>query len=86
MRANTDTRKKKLAPVICAVAAMLFFAVYAGIFIYPLLCENMEGFVLKLILAIYVLLAAAAIVGVGAALLQRMKEIDGGEEEAAKKY
>ena len=86
MQANTEKKRKKVAPVVCALIAMAFFAVYLAIFIYPILCESMEELAVKLILAVYAAITAAAIIGVGAALVQRLREIDGGEEEAAKKY
>ena len=81
------TTKKKIAPIIVTalvifyVAPLLFFVLMAmGVFhaeeglhiLFPLLCWLISG--------------AAVIVGVLKALLQRLDEIDRGEEEEASKY
>lgn len=79
------TENKKLAPVICALAVIVIMAVYIAVMIYPML-EARGNIALILFFAVYILMTAGVIVGVILALRQRLKEIDGGEEEEAKKF
>lgn len=81
------TTKKKIAPIIITVAVVL----YIGPLVLALLADmgNLfeEGVFSPLIfLTAYLLLGGAVIVGVIRALLQRLDEIDGGEEEEASRY
>lgn len=84
MRNGTD-KKKKLAPILCAAVAIAIFLVYLLFYCTALGSVLTEGpAILVLVLAVLVL--AALIVGVVLALRQRLQEIEGGEEEDAKKY
>lgn len=85
------TTKKKIAPVIVTAAVVL----YIGPLILALLAAmgvlfgagepGLSLFAL-VFLAAYLVLGGAVIFGVIRALLQRLDEIDGGEEEEASQY
>ena len=79
------TKNKKLAPIICALVVIVIMVVYIAVMIYPLL-EAKGNIALSLFFVVYMLMTAGIIVGVVIALRQRIKEINGGEEEEAKKY
>ena len=84
MRKTTDTKKLRGAVIAAVVMAglMLVFAVcmvgacFAG-------SEDAAGIVILMVTALIFLAMA---VGVLIALVQRKKEIEGGEEDEAKKY
>lgn len=82
MRKSTKGR----GPVIVAalgtvVVALLFF----GSLLWVMLEEEPIPAVIG-IMAVYAILGIAIIVGVLYAMVQRLREIQGGEEEDAKKY
>lgn len=81
-----NTTKKKTAPIICAAAVILVLTVYLAVILYAMLSEKMTPVPVYLILGVYFLGIAAVAVGVLAALRQRLKEIEGGEEDDAKQY
>lgn len=77
---------KRRGPVIVAalgtvVVALLFF----GSLLWVMLEEEPIPAVIG-IMAVYAILGIAIIVGVLCAMVQRLREIRGGEEEDAKKY
>lgn len=83
MRKNTD---KKKAPIICAVAVIALMLCYLAVVLYGIIVDA-EGQALAIgFLVIYGAVILAVIVGVVLALRQRLREIEGGEEEDAKKY
>lgn len=82
---RNDT-KKKLGAIISAVVIALLLLSYLGVLLYAVLIENMEELAVAVILAVYVLLILAVLVGIFAALYQRIKELNSGEEEDARKY
>lgn len=82
------TTKKKIAPVAVTAAVVLYvgplvLAVLAAL--GGLFREESPGYVLAF-LGAYAVLGGAVIFGVIRALLQRLDEIDGGEEEEASRY
>lgn len=77
---------KKLAPILCAVAIIAFMATWLGAVVYPLISNVLSGGVVTAILIVYGLMIIAAMVGVVIALRQRLKEIEGGEEDEAAQY
>lgn len=85
------TTKKKLAPVLIAVVAAVFLG---GFFFLPLIIALSAyaetGFAAEFFIPFsmicYALIGVSIIVGVLLALRQRLREIDGGEEEDAKQY
>lgn len=83
---RNNTKGKILAPILCAGAALLLLG---GVLIV-LVCAAIgigpaEGVVVG-IFAVYALIILAVIGGIIAALFQRLREINGGEEDEAKKY
>lgn len=85
MRDNTS--RKKIAPVVIAILVVLYVGPLVGVALAAmagLAGEGMTG-VLPFLL-MYAVIGGAVVVGVLLAMAQRLKEIDGGEEEDAKKY
>lgn len=83
MRNGTD---KKKASIICAAVIIGVLGVFLATVLFPLLGESMGEMVAVGALLIYGLLIIAVIAGVVHALRERLREIDGGEEDEAKKY
>ena len=83
---NSDRRRKKIAPLLCAGGAILVLGVYLGALLLPLLAEVSGYFLAAAFLVLYALVVLAMIGGVIAALVQRLREIERGEEEDARKY
>lgn len=81
-----DTTRKKRAAILCAVVVMAILGIYLAAFLYPLLGASFGESMAVGILLVYGLLIAAVILGVLMALRQRLKELNSGEEEDAKKY
>lgn len=82
MRKNT----KKLAPVLCAAIVVALLALYIAVILFTLFTESLGDMIGILVVVVATGIILAAIIGVLAALRQRMKEIDKGEEEDAKIY
>lgn len=82
MRKNT----KKLAPVLCAAIVVALLALYIVVILFTLFTESLGDMIGILVVVVATGIILAAIIGVLAALRQRMKEIDKGEEEDAKIY
>ncbi len=84
MRKNT---RKKIAPVVVAVLVILYVGPMVGMVAYAagLLGAHGDWGVLPFLL-LYAALGGAVVVGVLHAMTQRLREIDGGEEDEASKY
>ena len=82
MRKNTT----KLAPVLCAAIVVALLALYIAVILFTLFTESLSDMIGILVVVVATGIILAAIIGVLAALRQRMKEIDKGEEEDAKIY
>lgn len=83
MRKTTD---KKIAPILCALAVVLLLVGYIALLVTALRGDD-AGLPLAVVIGIlYGVPILAVIFGVIAALRQRLREIDGGEEDEAKKY
>ena len=80
------TDRKKRAPIICAAVIIGLLAVFLATILFPLVGASYGEWIALGFLAVYGLVIVAVIVGVLAALRQRLKEIESGEEEDAKKY
>ena len=81
------TTKKKIAPVIITAGVLLYMVPVIGISLLAmggLAGEGESG--VTLILLTYAVLGGAVAIGIVKALLQRLDEIDGGEEEEASQY
>ena len=85
MRDNTN--RKKIAPVVVSVLVCLYVGpLVAGVLAAMLgLAKTGAGGLLPFLL-LYALAGGAVMAGVLTAMAQRLREIDGGEEEDAKKY
>ena len=82
MRKNT----KKLAPIACAAIVVALLALYIAVILFTLFTESLGDMIGIVVVVVATGIILAAIIGVLAALRQRMKEIDKGEEEDAKIY
>lgn len=84
---RNDTKKyKKAAPIICAGVVIVLLLIYLMLFLYPVLGAEMGDGLAVVVLVICAVAILAVIGGVILALRQRLKEIEGGEEEDARKY
>ncbi|MCI8539252.1 MAG: hypothetical protein HFF18_11435 [Oscillospiraceae bacterium] len=83
---RNNTKGKILAPILCAGAALLFLGGVLIVLVSTVMGVGpAEGTVIG-IFAVYALVILAVIIGVIAALFQRLREIRGGEADEAKKY
>ena len=80
------TTKKKIAPVVITVIVVLVMAPWAMLTLSALLMVVRADFIAALALLPFGILGGAVAVGLVKALLQRLEEIDGGEEEEASRY
>lgn len=78
--------KKKIAPIVITVLVVLYMIPLIALLLAALGGIARETFLLTALLLAYAFLGGAVIVGVIRALLQRLDEIDGGEEEEASQY
>ncbi len=80
---KTDIKKSKQGPIIAAIVSIVFFIAMIVVIGFTALSDpdTPMGFI-----AIIIALFIAMIVGTIAALKQRLKEIDGGELNEARKY
>lgn len=87
MRENTEyEKKKKRGAWICAGIVVAFVLLYFGMTLLPLINDSFgDGLAIGFLL-LYGLIIAVIVAGVLLALHMRLKEIEGGEEEDAKKY
>ena len=88
MRGNTDRGKKKIAPIVVAVLVVLYMVPVLAVAVLSMagLLEIGSGPMPVLFILLYVVVGAAVIGGVLLAMRQRLREIDGGEEEDASQY
>ena len=85
MRNNT---KKKIAPIVVAVLVVAYVGPLVALMAYAagLLGAQPESRAALPFLLLYLVAGGAVIIGVVAAMRQRLREIDGGEEDEARKY
>ena len=81
-----DITKKQLAAIVCAVIMIGLFGVCLAMLFIPLLDAGMMDAMAMGIVLLYAAFILAVMAGVAAALYQRLREIQGGEEEDAKQY
>lgn len=79
---NDDVKKKKYGAVISAVVIVSLIVMIIGIIVWASMSDPIPIGILAVIILVY----GSIIVGVVIALVQRMKEIDKGEENEASKY
>ena len=85
-RSNTEKRPGRLAPVLAALATVAVVLIFVGTLLWTFLAAGGMDTIGVGIMAVYVLIGLAVIGGVLAAMVQRLREIAGGEEEDARKY
>ena len=84
MSNSKDNQKR--ASILSAVVIIAVLAVFVGFILFPLISEMGGLFFAVMILLVYAGGIVAVILGILAALRQRLREIDSGEEEEAKQY
>lgn len=81
------TTKKKIAPIVVTVLVIIYVAPLMGIVLGAMgLFSGGETVNVMFPLLCYLVLGGAVIAGVLKALGERLREIDGGEEEDAAQY
>ena len=83
---SESKEKKKRASTLSAVVIITLLAVFVGCILFPLISEMAGIFFAAVLLLFYAGGIIAVIFGVIAALKQRLREIESGEEEEARKY
>lgn len=85
---NRNRNRKKIAPIVVAALVVVYVLPLVGMAAYAagLLGAADGGGGLLPFLLLYAAIGGAVIVGVLYAMAQRLREIDGGEEDEAKKY
>lgn len=85
MRNNTEKKSGALGAVIAATATALIVVLFVGSLLWVMLEEGPIPAAVG-IMIVYGILGAAAVIGVFAAMFQRLREIRKGEEADARKY
>ena len=83
MRNTTD---KKRGAIACAAVGIGFFVVMLAVLLFSQVADAYADWVAWAVLLIYGAIILAVILGIAAALRQRLRELEKGEEEDAKKY
>lgn len=85
---NSDRRRRRISSITAAAAVVLYILplVIASVFAAVEFLRDGEGFAALLFLMVYGVLGGAVVAGVLLALRQRLREIDGGEEDDARQY
>jgi len=83
---SNSKENKKRASILSAVVIIAVLAVFVGFILFPLISEMGGLFFAVMILLVYAGGIVAVILGILAALKQRLREIESGEEEEAKQY
>ena len=83
MRNTTD---KKRGAIACAALGIGFFAVILAVILVPMVGEAYGDVMVWIFLLVDGGIILAIILGIAAALRQRLRELESGEEEDAKKY
>jgi len=88
MPENTERENKKVAPVVVALLVIAYITPVIAVAVMSMagLLEMGGGLAPALCLLLYLLMGGGVVAGVFMALRQRLREIDGGEEEDAQKY
>ena len=81
-----EKKAKKRVAIIAALVVIALMTLYLVGIVIPLVRETMGVGIAVTILVIYGAIILASILGVTLALRQRLKEIESGEEDEAKRY
>ncbi len=79
---NNDRQKRKVAPIVISIMFILFFSIM-GISLPIITWREHAPIIITVVLFV---IPYTLIVGIVMVLKQRMKEIEGGEEDVARKY
>lgn len=79
---SDDTIRKKRGSILAAVAFILIMFAFIGMLIWAFTQDPIPN----LLFGIFMMVPIIVILAVIVALLQRIKELEGGEEDAARKY
>jgi cell division protein FtsX len=85
MRGSTERRSGALGAVIAATVTALIVVLFVGSLLWVMLEEGPVPAAVG-IMVVYGILGAAVVIGVFAAMFQRLREIRKGEEADARKY
>ena len=85
MRGSTERRSGALGAVIAATVTALIVVLFVGSLLWVMLEEGPVPAAVGIIV-VYGILGAAVVIGVFAAMVQRLREIRKGEEADARKY
>lgn len=83
---SNDNHNKKRGSILCAAVVIAVLGIFLGFILMPLVSELAGALFAVGFLLVYGGVIIAVIAGVIVALNQRLREIDSGEEEEAKKY
>lgn len=81
-----NTTKKKIAPIVITALVLLYMTPLIVLAAMAVVGIYREGLAAVPLLLLYLFLGGAVVIGILKALLQRLREIDGGEEEEAGRY
>lgn len=82
-----NRNRKKIAPIVIAILVVVYVAPMLAMIGYTAGLAGAEGLGAAVpFLLLYALAGGAVIVGILHAMAQRLREIDGGEEDEASKY
>ena len=79
---SDDTIRKKRGSIFAAVVFILIMSALVGLFIWGYTQDPIPN----LVFGVFLLMPIVAVFAVVIALMQRIKELEGGEEDAARKY
>ena len=82
MRSNTDRKPSRLAPVLAALGTILVVFILVGTMLWAFLSAGGADTIAVGVMVLYGVVGLAVVGGVLAALIQRLREIKRGEEEA----
>ena len=77
-----NRQKKRFGSLVSAVIVIAFMAAWMALLIWIKIQDAMPNVIFYIMILVYIL----AIIGIIIALVQRLSEINGGEEDEASKY
>lgn len=77
---------KKRAAILCALGFIALLMLYLCVIVFAFVGERTSDFAAVLLILAFLGVIVGAIAGILLALRQRLREIDGGEEDEARKY
>lgn len=86
MRQENKKSRKAAGAFLCAAVIIGLLSVFLAVMIFPILTVGVGETAAVGIIIFYGIIIIAVIIGIIAALISRLREINGGEEEEAKKY